>query len=70
MCYLVATMKDSVYGVVLNRPRAVLLVLVAVLLLTGFVGEAAAHNPAGVAVPGCETGTDVVAHANPNCHGG
>lgn len=36
MCYLVALTKDSVYGVVLNRPRTALLVLVAVLLLTGF----------------------------------
>jgi len=51
-----------------NSRRIVMLTVLTVLLVAGAAGEAAAHNPAGHAVPACENGADVVAHQNPNCH--
>ena len=63
-------MRNHVFHLVMSRPTTILLVfLVLALLLVGGVGEAVAHNPAGIGVPGCENGADVVAHENPNCHG-
>jgi hypothetical protein len=61
-------MRENAVAFMINHRRIVLLALVTLLLITGFVGEAAAHNPAGVVVPGCENGADAVAHSNPNCH--
>ena len=60
--------KKNLASLLLAHRRVVLLTVLLALLLTGFVGEAAAHNPAGIGVPGCENGTAVVAHSNPNCH--
>lgn len=63
------TMMERTLGFVLKHPKTILIAVLLVFLLTGFVGEVAAHDPAGVAVPACENGAEVVAHENPNCHG-
>lgn len=63
-------MRDRVTTFTAMHSQKILLAaMVLVLLLVGAAGEVAAHNPAGVAVPGCENGADAVAHNNPNCHG-
>lgn len=62
-------MKGTLTSFVATHSRSIVtLTLLAVLLVAGAAGEAAAHNPAGHAVPGCENGADVVAQKNPNCH--
>ncbi|SDG11240.1 hypothetical protein [Halorientalis regularis] len=61
--------QDLAFDTVARHSQKVLLAaMLAVLLTVGAAGEAAAHNPAGQPVPGCENGADVVAEQNPNCH--
>lgn len=52
-----------------NAGQLTVLALLLAFLLLGGVGEVAAHNLAGIEVPGCTNGAESVAQHNPNCHG-